>query len=131
MELQNQDIVTVTGSEIRVHVTTTIEAKLAIKELRLKKKEFILQKKNIALQQRQIRSTYTNEVRQQGAMMRGGGGIGSFVRTIQSTSRDSRRRQLANDLEPLDRQKIEIEQIISKIDAMILQIENAIVNNSF
>ena len=81
-------------------------------------------------QQRAIRASYTDQVRQQGSKFRGGGGIGSFVRTVQTISRDAARRELATDLAPLEQQKADIERIVAAIDQVLLQVESYIIKNS-
>ena len=94
------NFVQIVGKEIRVNTSTVAEAKFAIKELKLKKKEYSLQKRAVTDKQKEIRAQYTDEVRSRGSMMRGGGGLGKFVRAVQSASRDSKRAQLANALAP-------------------------------
>lgn len=105
------------------------EAKLAIKELKLKKKEYALMKRDISQQQKQIRSEYTDAVRQRGSKFRGGGNIGRLVRTVQTVSRDADRRTLAQQLAPLEQQKNAVDAAINAIDQAILQIEMYIAEN--
>jgi hypothetical protein len=69
-------------------------------------------------------------VRQRGSKFRGGGGIGSFVRTVQTISRDADRRSLAQELAPLEQHKNSVEAMINAIDRAIMQIEKNIVKNS-
>ncbi len=71
-------------SHIEVNPNTPQEAQLAPRELRLVKKEYSLAKRQINEMQQAIRAEYTDEVRRRGSMMRGGGGLGKFVRTLQS-----------------------------------------------
>jgi hypothetical protein len=118
--------VQIVGKEIRVNTSTIAEAKLAIKELRLKKKEYALQKRAATDKQKEIRAQYTDEVRSRGSIMRGGGGFGKFVRAVQSSSRDIKRAQLANALAPYEKQKQDIDSILRAIDSAILQVEGAI-----
>lgn len=92
--------------EIYVTAQSVIEAKAAIKELKLKKKEYALVKKEITQQQKLIRAEYTDKVRRQGSKVRGGGHLGSFVRSLQTYNRDSNRRALADRLAPLEQQKM-------------------------
>ena len=111
------------GVGVSVNATSLPEAKLALKELRLKKKEFGIQKKLILARQQEIRASYTEEVRTRGSIVRGGGGIGKFLRLVQTISRDSKRSRLAVDLAPLEREKQEVENMIHTIDRVILQVE--------
>lgn len=123
------NFVQIVGKEIRVNTSTVAEAKFAIKELKLKKKEYSLQKRAVTDKQKEIRAQYTDEVRSRGSMMRGGGGLGKFVRAVQSASRDSKRAQLANALAPYENQKQDIDAILRAIDSAILQVEAAILKH--
>ena|SRR6266496_6712209 len=115
------------GNEIRVRTNSLDETKMAVKELKLMKKQYSLAKRTVGEEQKQIRAQYTQEVRSRGSMMRGGGGIGRFVRDIQSSSRDNRKARLASDLAPLEKKKQEIEAMIRAIDSTIIQVEAAII----
>lgn len=123
------NLVQIIGTQVIVNTNTAAEAKLAIKELKLKKKEYSLQKKAVTEQEKLIRAQYTAEVRSRGSVMRGGGGIGKFFRVLQSSSRDSRRAQLARDLAPYENEKHEIESMMRAIDSAIIQIEAALLNH--
>jgi hypothetical protein len=127
---QNSFVMIDPDGDLRVSARSVAEAKIAIKELKLKKKEYALAKREISQNQKQIRAEYTDSVRQRGSKFRGGGGIGSFVRTVQTISRDADRRSLAQELAPLEQQKNTVESIINAIDRAILQIEKFIIENS-
>jgi hypothetical protein len=127
---QSSFVTIINNSELHVSARSIAEARIAIKELKLKKKEYTLIKREISQNQKQIRAEYTDQVRQRGSKFRGGGSIGSFVRTVQTINRDSQRRTLAQELAPLEQQKNAIESIINKIDQMILQVEKLIIKNS-
>jgi hypothetical protein len=116
--------------DLRVSARSVAEAKIAIKELKLKKKEYALVKREISQKQKQIRAEYTDNVCQRGSKFRGGGGIGSFVRTVQTISRDADRRSLAQELSPLEQQKNTVEAMMNAIDRAILQVEKIIIQNS-
>jgi hypothetical protein len=111
------------GGTVRVTAKSRAEATIALKELKIKRKEFGLKKRAISDQQRAIRANYTDEVRNRGSMMRGGGGIGKIFRTIQTISRDGRRSRLAHELAPLETKKQEIEAVLRAIDSVIVQLE--------
>ena len=130
--LPNQSsFVTMTDDgELRVSARSVAEAKIAIKELKLKKKEYALMKREISQQQKQIRAEYTDQVRQRGSKLRGGGSIGHLVRTVQTINRDADRRTLAQELAPLEQQKNVIESMVNTIDQTILQVERFILENS-
>lgn len=80
-------------------------------------------------EQKQIRSQYTDSIRRQGSKFRGGGGVGKFIRTVQTASRDAQRRNLARELEPLEKKKFEIESVINAINQTLLQIESFLLEN--
>ncbi|MEH2264323.1 hypothetical protein [Nostoc sp.] len=123
--------VTIDGdSQLHISFQSSAEAKIAIKELKLKKKEYAFVKREISQQQKIIRAEYTDKVRQRGSKIRGGGSIGRVVRTIQTINRDGDRRALAQQLTPLEQQKNAVDGIINAIDQAILQIERYIIENS-
>ncbi|MUL37368.1 hypothetical protein [Gloeocapsopsis dulcis] len=130
--LPNQNsFVTITAEgELRISARSMAEAKIAIKELKLKKKEYALVKREISQSQKQIRAEYTHSVRQRGSKFRGGGSIGRLVRTVQTINRDADRRTLAQELAPLEQQKNAVEAIINAIDQAALQVEKFIIENS-
>ncbi|MCU0534324.1 MAG: hypothetical protein MUD14_10570 [Hydrococcus sp. Prado102] len=124
-------LVTITRTgEIYMIVKSVIDAKAAIKELKLKKREYALVKKEITQQQKLIRAEYTDQVRRQGSKMRGGGQLGSLVRSIQTYNRNSNRRELADQLAPLEQQKNVVETVIHAIEQEILHLERYILEHS-
>ena len=118
--------VKIIGNELIVRAKSIAEIKLALKELKLKKKELSLAKRILNEEQKQIRSQYTEEVRFRGSMIRGGGGLGKFLRAVQTASRDSKRAALARNLSPYEVRKQEIESMLRAIDSAILQVEAAL-----
>ncbi len=130
MDLMPTTLVRIEGDIVRYNVNNLAEAKIALKELKLKKKEFGVLKREVVARQKEIRASYTHEVRNRGSMMRGGGGLGKFVRAIQTVSRDSKRAGLANDLAPLEQEKVRIERMVGAIDSLIIRLEAYILNLS-
>lgn len=116
----------VIGDRVECNVENVAEAKIALKELKLLKKEYGIQKRLIADNQKAIRAQYTDQTRRQGSVMRGGGGIGKFVRSMQSASRDTQRANLAKALAPYEKQKQQVEAIMLTIDKVILNVESFI-----
>ena len=110
--------------------TTLAELKQAITILKQKKKELGVQKKAVTMHQQQIRANYTDEVRRRGSKFRGGGGVGRFIRGVQTANRDSVRKDLAKSLEPLEKEKVNIDVAMGKIDIDILRIEEYVTRNS-
>lgn len=127
---QNNFVTITDNGELRVSAQSVAEAKIALKELKLRKKEYALVKREISQHHKQIRAEYTDMIRQRGSKFIGGGGIGRLLRTVQTINRDADRRTLAQQLAPLEQKKNGIEAIINAIDQMILQVERYIVENS-
>lgn len=127
---EQNDFVTITNDgRIVISAQSLVEAKLAIKGLKLKKKEYALMKRELTQQQKIIRAEYTDKVRQQGSKVRSGGSLGRLVRTVQTVNRDADRRALAQRLAPLEKQKNAVDAIITAIDEAILQLERYIIEN--
>jgi hypothetical protein len=116
--------VTVDSSgHIRVNVHNANEARIAVKELRVLKKALAVQKRQVANEQQAIRAQYTDTVRRQGSMFRGGGGFGRFIRWWQRAERDANRAHLARALEPLELRRQKIEAALISVDGVIARLE--------
>lgn len=113
------------NGEFDIRVRNQAEARAAIKALKDLKAKLSLEIRKLNSTMKLIRSEYTASVRQRGSVMRGGGNIGKFVRTIQGLARDAARRQLAKNLEPHERAKHHLETLKHRIDTIILAIESA------
>lgn len=98
--------------------------------LKLAKKKALLLKQQIIEQERQIRAAYTEDVRERGAKVQGLGKLGRLIRMTQTSSRDARRRELAQQLAPLEQHRQQIEQSIIELDRSILDIETHLLKNS-
>jgi hypothetical protein len=116
--------------QVIISAQSALEAKLALKELKLEKKKYRLLKKQITEQERQIRATYTDHIRQRGSKFQGGQGLGRFIRRVQTDLRDNKRRSLALELAPLEQEKRRIENMIESFDKAILEVELFIFNNA-
>ncbi len=118
------------NGDVKLHVNSVAEAKIALKQLRLRKREIGTAMKSIMEQQREIRAAYTDKVRHRGSKIRGGGGVGRFIRAVQTSSRDADRKNLAKNLAPYEERRTQLERMASVIDRAIIQIENYIAQNS-
>ncbi len=127
---QNSFVNISNNGDLNVSAKSVAEAKIAIKELKLKKREYALAKREISQQQKLIRAEYTNSVRQKGSKFIGGGGFGRLVRTVQTISRDVDRRTLAQELAPLEQRNNTIDGIINAIEQAVLQLEKFIIEKS-
>ncbi len=64
---QNSFVTITDDGELCVSAQLVVEAKIAIKELKLRKKEYALVKREISQHQKQIQAEYTDKVRQRGS----------------------------------------------------------------
>jgi hypothetical protein len=64
---QNSFVTITDDGELCVSAQLVAEAKIAIKELKLRKKEYALVKREISQHQKQIQAEYTDKVRQRGS----------------------------------------------------------------
>lgn len=111
------------NGDISLNVGSVPEAKLAIKQLRLRKKEIGVEKKAITTEMAEIRADRRQQVANQGPMMRGGGGFGKTVRTFESLGRANARAKHANRLAPYDDAKAELDRRIMLVDRAIHSLE--------
>ena len=118
--------ISLVGDQLRVQAEGVIEAKLALKELKLKKKELALARKEILQEQRQLRAAYTDQTRQQGPAMRGGGFFGRLMRASQQDSRHAAKQQLAKALAPLENRRNNMDALIQAVEEAMLQVEQYI-----
>ncbi len=116
--------------DVTVVVDSVEEAKLGLKELKLRKKELSLAKRQLTEQQRVIRAAYADQVRRQSPMARGGGGIGRFMRGVQTASHAAARKELAKRLSPLEKERIRVETMIGAVDQATLKVEAYILKAS-
>ncbi|MEH2144049.1 hypothetical protein [Nostoc sp.] len=116
--------------KLHILVQSLAEAKIAIKELKLKKKEYAWRKREISQQQKIIRAEYTDNVRQRGSKTRGSSIMSRLAQTLQTSKSDADRRALAQQLPPLEQQKNAVDEKINEIDQAMLQIERYNIENS-
>jgi hypothetical protein len=100
------------NGDIKIQAKNIDEAKVAIKELKLRKKQLALSKKELSNQIAQIRANYRLESAKRGSMMRGGGGLGKFVRGMEQINRNAARIQKEKSIDPLEKQKAHMDNII-------------------
>ncbi len=117
------------NGNLTINVSTVEEARLAIKQLRLHKRERQLQRKEIVEAQKVTRTDRRTEVARQGSKVRGGGNAGKFVRSAQTIGRDTDRHRHAGEMATFDEQKAQVDAIIMRIDAAILQLDQLILTD--
>jgi len=118
------------NGDIHISIESVPEAKLAVKQLKLKKKEFALDKNAVTTELSRMRAEHQIHLGNQGSMVRGGGNLGKTIRTVQHISRDTAKQSYVNALAPLERQKTAIEQHMLKIDDAVMQLERYILENT-
>src|SRR5215211_2991644 len=104
--------------QIRVSANSVAEAKLAIKQLRLRKKAVGLEKREVTQAITALNAERRRQTANQGSMMRGGGNVGKFTRSMQSISRDADKRNHAARLHPFQQEKARLDEYILNIDRM-------------
>jgi hypothetical protein len=116
--------------QIRVSANSVAEAKLAIKQLRLRKKAVGLEKREVTQAITALTAERRRQTANQSSMMRGGGNLGKFTRGMQSLGRDADRRNHAARLQPYQQEKARLDRYMLGIDQMINQLEAYILQNS-
>jgi hypothetical protein len=111
------------GSQVEFSVSTKADAKLAIRELRLKKKEFQMQKRDLRAQQKALRANYTHVTRTRMPLVRGRGFFSSFIRLGQANMRSAARAELATDIMPIESEIARIDRRIAGLDSLVMKLE--------
>ncbi len=104
-------------------VNTTAEAKLAIKQLRLKKKELAAEKREIASEMAGVRAEYRTKAAGRLYMGRGGGTTGQIIRAGVRAKRRGERMAVEQSVVPLEQEKGQLDARMLVIDRAIAQIE--------
>jgi hypothetical protein len=116
---QDQDVVNLAQKELDAADTPEAMKRL-IKEWKLARKELRQERASLAKEMRAIRATHTERVREQMPMFRGGGGVGKFIRGVQTAGRHAQRLQLAQDLAPHEHSLQALDHSITQLDRCIL-----------
>lgn len=122
-------LIRVTSSgAVLCRASSVAEAKLIIKDLKLQKRLIATEKKQVNAVMATMRAEHRTSMANRGPSMRGGGGVGKFIRDMDAISRSSARSRHANALVPYQRQKdhldrtlVELDSVINQLDAFILR----------
>jgi hypothetical protein len=106
------------------------DAKLAIKQLRLRKKAVGLEKREVTQAITAINAERRMQTANQGSMVRGRGGVAQTMRAFQSISRDADKRNHAARLQPYQQEKARLDEYTLTIDQMITKLEAYILQHS-
>jgi len=105
-------------ADMRIAVETIPEARSAIKKLRLRKKQLRQEKKLVNLAMKQIRAKHRDKL---------GGRTGrGFFGAIRKAGKATARANRDKELEPLQAQKLKIDDLLLQIDEAILKLEDFI-----
>jgi len=104
--------------DLEVRATTIPEARLAIKKLRLRKKQLRQRKKVVNLEMKDIRARYRDK-------LSGRTGRGLFG-SIRKASKQAARAERERELEPLQAEKLKIDDLILQIDGAVLKLQEFI-----
>jgi hypothetical protein len=109
------------------------EAKAQLAEIKLKKSELSVAKKGVMEAMRQRRAEYTDKTRDRATAGKGVGALvskdfGKARRKAASVQNSYDREALARDLEPMERQRAQIEAEIAKLDQQKLRIDQWVAN---
>ena len=104
------------------------EAKAQLAEIKLKKNELSVAKKGVMEAMRQRRAEYTDKTRDRATAGKGVGALvskdfGKARRKVASVQNSYDREALARDLEPMEKQRAQIEAEIAKLDQDKLRID--------
>ena len=109
------------------------EAKAQLAEIKLKKSELSVAKKGVMEAMRQRRAEYTDKTRDRATAGKGVGALvskdfGKARRKAASVQNSYDREALARDLEPMEKQRAQIEAEIAKLDQHKLRIDQWVAN---
>jgi adenylosuccinate synthase len=110
------------------------DAKARLDEVKYKKKDLSLQKKEIVEQQRQRRAEYTDSERKRATLGKGVGAaiskdLGKAARKGANVVDSYGRKSMAEDLEPLEEQRQQVEAELQALDREQLELEHWIAEN--
>jgi hypothetical protein len=109
-----------------VRVSSVGDAKLAIKQLKLRKKEIANVKRGAQQAINAITAERRDQLARQGRMTRGGGGLGRAIRTFEGLQRDRDKAAHERRLDPFQRQKAALDAHALDVDKVIVQLESYI-----
>ena len=104
------------------------EARAALEEIKIAKKELGLEKKEIAEETRQLRAEYSSKTSKRATAGKGVGGlvskkVGKASKKVASYRSSYDRKNLAEELEPLEERRAAIEDELLELDRQKLEIE--------
>jgi hypothetical protein len=119
MKLTPMRFTTIEGTDVTVQVTTSSDAKLAIKELRHRKKEVGLHRRALMRQQKTAQKEQVRTERASAARAKRRGVVASVTRMVSLF----RKEKPIYDLDSIEQELHMSDEVMHNIDACILQIE--------
>jgi hypothetical protein len=119
MQLREMRFATITGTEVTVKVGSAGDAKAAIKELRHKKKEIALLKRRVAAELKRARGAQARAEKAAERSRRQKGFFAALGRLSSAFGSDDH----GEDVERLEKDLIQMEEILHNIDSCIIQLE--------
>jgi hypothetical protein len=117
-----EDLVGIVNGKIDVAFNTEAEGKIALQELRLRKKAYNLRKYALSEQERALLDAYAAEAEKPPSVSGARGGDEMLDYDLVG-SWEANRAKLANDLEPLEMEKRQIDAMLQTIESVIVQVE--------
>lgn len=108
------------------HFRTVPEAKLAIRGLRLAKRQLQVHLADIHSTLRDVRHRYTDSTRRRVPKFPGGGTFGRMIRLAQTISHEIDQYKLADNIQPLHKQKESLKYLINCLDQHVLRVQSLI-----
>jgi len=110
-----------------LELQSAAQAKLAVKELRLRKRELGVEKRQVNQEMAAIRRDYASKNAQRAPSVRGGGSVGRMLRTFDQVGRANDRARREEELAPLEEEKRTIDSAIHIIDDLIHECDEYII----
>lgn len=124
MQLRDMRYAKIEGTEVAVQVTSAIEAKAAIKELRHKKKEVGLLKRRLTAELKKARAAKDKAERAAVKARKKKGFVAALARLSNAFTDED----YAEDVARLERDVRKTEEIVHNIDSCIIQLEGKLLS---
>jgi hypothetical protein len=113
------------GDQWTISCSSLPELRIAKREIRARQKELRVQKRELNAEMTQIRAHYRQKNANRGPSIRGGGGFGRALRTIDQVGRAADRRIREGDIAPYERAKLVIDKEINTLDRLVILLDQA------
>jgi hypothetical protein len=118
------------GHIARIECNSIADAKLIIKEIKLKKREYTAQKKQVSTEMAEVRARLRSHIISMTPPVRLSGTIGKVTRGITQASKVTARAAADREIRALEAKKAIIEDRINRVDSCVLQLERYVLEHS-